>query len=241
MPEKRKIEVWSHRGVRTESAENTLPAFIKAIETGVDGIELDVQRSLDGELVVTHDENLLRVAGKDIFVNQSNWSQLKGVNVSMTHGGIERMPLLKEVLELLEPTNLRLNIELKNGVFDYPDLEEDVINLTSQSKMEERILYSSFNTESVFRLTKLTDPDRCALLLAYPLTRPVWLTRNLGLCALNPHYRILKIPGYTSLCRRNNIQVVTWTVNEKKDIAQMIRKKPHVIISDYPALVLSML
>lgn len=241
MPQKRKIEVWSHRGIWTDSAENTMPAFVKAVEIGVDGIELDVQRSLDGELVVVHDEDLLRVAGKDIIINQANWSQLKAANVSMLRGGNERMPLLKEVLELLEPTGLTLNIELKNNVFDYPDLEANVINLTRSSKMEERILYSTFNTESVLRLTKLTDPSRCALLLAYPLTRPVWLSRNLGLSALNPHYKILKIPGYASLCHRNNIKLVTWTVNKKRDIAQMIRKKPQAIISDYPDLVISML
>lgn len=241
MRQKREIEIWSHRGIWTESAENTLPAFVKAVEMGVDGIELDVQRSLDGELVVAHDEDLLRVAGKEILISQTNWSRLKEVNVSMPRGGNERMPLLKEVLELLEQTDLILNIELKNNIFDYPNLEEDLINLTRQSKMEDRILYSTFNTESAFRLTKLADPGRCALLLAYPLTRPVWLSKNLGLLTLNPHYRILKIPGYASLCHRNQIKLVTWTVNKKQDIAQMIKKKPRAIISDYPELAISML
>ncbi len=235
-----RTKIWSHRGDTEHHAENTMPAFIEALKIGVDGIELDVQRSLDGELVICHDENLSRLAGQEIEIAKTNWSVLRKINIAAYKGQRERLPLLSEVLALLQDTKLDLNLELKNSIVDYPGLEEDIMQLTRKSKMEERIIYSSFNTKSVIRLCQLTDPDRCALLLAYLLTRPVWLAENLGLKRLNPHYKILKIPGYAALCQRSNIQLISWTVNRKKDIELMLKKQVFAIISDYPRLALSL-
>lgn len=237
----KKVKVWAHRGASADYVENSLPAFAAAIALGVDGVELDVQLSLDGQAVVAHDENLQRLAGKDVMINSQSWSQLKKINIAANRGGRERMPLLKEVLELLNPTNILVNIELKNALLTYPDLEQTVVDLVSEQAMTDRVIYSTFNTESVVRLSRLVDPGRCALLYAYLLTRPVWLSRILGIRILHPHYKVLKIPGYSAFCQRHGIKIHTWTVNKEQDILRMLRIKPNAIITDHPELVFKLM
>ncbi len=73
---------FAHRGFSGQYPENTMLAFEKAVEAGADGIELDVQFSKDGKLVIMHDESLLRTAGIDGFVKDYTLEQLKAMDVS---------------------------------------------------------------------------------------------------------------------------------------------------------------
>ena len=73
---------FAHRGFSGQYPENTMLAFEKAVEAGADGIELDVQFSKDGKLVIMHDESLLRTAGIDGFVKDYTLEQLKAMDFS---------------------------------------------------------------------------------------------------------------------------------------------------------------
>ena len=75
-----KTKVWAHRGASGYAPENTLDAFRKAVEMGADGIELDVQMTKDGELVVIHDETINRVSNGKGWVKDYTYEELKKFN-----------------------------------------------------------------------------------------------------------------------------------------------------------------
>ena len=110
------MNVWAHRGASGYAPENTLEAFQLAIEQKADGVELDVQLSKDGVLVVIHDESLDRVSDGRGYVKDYTLQELKSFNFNKMHPeyGIVRIPTLEEVYALLKNTGLTINTELKN-------------------------------------------------------------------------------------------------------------------------------
>lgn len=94
-------EIWAHRGASTVYPENTMPAFQEAVKLGADGIELDIQRSLDGILFVYHDENLSRLTRTNRFVQElrSDAIQSLEVKAQVRHPASQHIPRLEEVLE----------------------------------------------------------------------------------------------------------------------------------------------
>ena len=143
----KQMEVWAHRGASGYMPENTMEAFELAIEQKADGIELDVQLSRDGEIMVLHDESVDRVTNSSGLLKDFTSWQLKEIPVKpvKTPGKIFRIPTLSEVLDLMRHTDMKVNIELKNSVFFYEGMEEKVIALVKDLGMEEQIIYSSFN------------------------------------------------------------------------------------------------
>ena len=132
----------AHRGFhdnRSECPENSLPAFESAIQMGY-GIELDVQLTKDGEMVVVHDEEIDRVSDGSGFVKDYTLAELKILNFNKTHPEYQnvKIPTLREVYEALKPTGMTINVELKTGIFWYKDLEKKVLELTKEMEMEDR-------------------------------------------------------------------------------------------------------
>ena len=142
-----KTKVWAHRGASAYAPENTLEAFLLAAEQGADGVELDVQLTKDGEMVVVHDEEIDRVSDGSGFVKDYTLAELKILNFNKTHPEYQdvKIPTLREVYEALKPTGMTINVELKTGIFWYKDLEKKVLELTKEMEMEDRVIYSSFN------------------------------------------------------------------------------------------------
>ena len=122
----KKTLVWAHRGASAYAPENTLEAFQKAVDLKADGIELDVQMTKDGTLVVIHDEMVDRVSGASGWVKDYTYEKLKKIDVNLRFAqyGPQYIPTLEEVCELIRPTGLTINVELKTGVIFYPEIEE---------------------------------------------------------------------------------------------------------------------
>ena len=112
------ILVWAHRGASGIMPENTLPAFEKAVELGADGVELDIQMTADGEIVVIHDEMVDRTSDGKGWVKDYTLEDLRKLDVSYGHKELGHVciPTMREVFELLKPTDLTINIELKTGI-----------------------------------------------------------------------------------------------------------------------------
>ena len=106
------------------TGKNTLEAFLLAAEQGADGVELDVQLTKDGEMVVVHDEEIDRVSDGSGFVKDYTLAELKNLNFNKTHPEYQnvKIPTLREVYEALKPTGMTINVELKTGIFWYKDL-----------------------------------------------------------------------------------------------------------------------
>lgn len=159
----KKPEVYAHRGSSYEYPENTLLSFEKAAKVkGIAGIEFDVQLTKDGEIVVIHDEAIDRTLDGKGYVRDYTLEELKKFNVTPSgqdepfvdeNGEHLHVPTLRELFDLLQPycknNGLILNIELKNSVYPYEGMEQKVIDLVAEYKLQENIIYSSFNHDSL--------------------------------------------------------------------------------------------
>ncbi len=230
-------QVWAHRGASGYVPENTLEAFAKAVEMKADGIELDVQFSKDGEVVVIHDETLQRVSDGTGYVRDYTLAELKGFNFSKTISGYARtqIPTLREVLELIRDTGLLINIELKTGVFPYEGIEEKTIALVEEYGMQERIWYSSFNHFSVMKVKELRPDAKCGVLYGNgSVYKAAKYAKMIGVEAIHPAIGNLKYPGIYDECREEGIRLHTWTVNTTEQFDQCWRLGIDAMITNYP-------
>lgn len=232
----KKIEIWAHRGASAYAPENTLEAFKLAIEMGADGIELDVQLTKDNKIVVIHDETLQRISNGYGYVKDYTLEELKNLNFNKNYPEYKNVsiPTLREVLQLLKDTDLKLNIELKTGVFFYQDIEQKVLELVDKYSMQDRVWYSSFNHYSIKKVKQLQSDAKVGILYGDGIYEPVDYALKLGADAIHPHVMNLKYPDVIEKCKENDIKVHTWTVNAYRDMEQCVRMKIDAIITNYP-------
>ena len=106
------VRIFAHRGASAYAPENTLPAFALAMQQGADGIELDVHLTKDGELVVIHDEKLDRTTNGTGLVKDYTLAELRSLCADNRMDGFAeaRIPTLREVLALIQPSRMLVNI-----------------------------------------------------------------------------------------------------------------------------------
>lgn len=231
--------IFGHRGASGYAPENTIEAFRLAAETGADGVELDVQMTRDGELVVAHDETIDRVSNGTGRIADLTLAELKKLRFNRTHPEYTMavIPTLGEVFELLRPTGLDINIELKNSLIDYPGLEKRVVSLAADLFDLDRVIFSSFNHASMLRVKAIDPRLVCGLLYEASLIEPWEYARRLGMDALHPQYAEVITPGGS--CRKAHeagIRVHTWTVNNPEVMAAVLQEKADILITNYPDL-----
>lgn len=173
--QKAQVGIWAHRGLCMRYPQNTLLAFEEAAKVpGIKGIELDVQLSKDGEVVVFHDETLGRITTQegrlpDYTLEELQQFSMKGVEEEpFSDDRRVRIPTLEEVLQVLKPyceqKNLKINIELKTSVIHYVGLEEKTLELVRKYQLEDHIIYSSFWADSVKKMKELDETCETAML-----------------------------------------------------------------------------
>ncbi|MDE6182363.1 MAG: glycerophosphodiester phosphodiesterase, partial [Eubacteriales bacterium] len=140
-------KIFAHRGASAYAPENTMEAFKLAIKQNADGIEIDVHLTKDNHVVVIHDETIDRVSNGKGFVRDYTLEELRQFSYNYNFNQYEnvKIPTLEDVLELIKPTNLILNIELKTNFLWYENIEEIVLSIVDKFEMQDRIIYSSFN------------------------------------------------------------------------------------------------
>lgn len=234
-----KTKIYAHRGASgwdTKYApENTMPAFEKAIEMGADGIELDVQLTKDGEIVICHDEKIDRTSNGTGWLKDYTLVELREFSFSKTHPeyGDIKIPTLREFMEFMAPTGKELNIELKTGIIFYDGLEERTAAMVREFGMEDRVIYSSFNHHSL-KLLKMSVPDaRIGLLMGENFVNvpeyPVMMKAE----AVHPYYKHIN-KDYIDMCHDNGINVNTWTVDPLVDLKRFCEYGVDIIITDCP-------
>ena len=194
-------KIYGHRGSMGTMPENTLLGFRHALDLGVDGIELDVQLTKDGELVVIHDEKIDRTTDGTGYVKDYTLNELRHFSAGVKFSNLElfdqdvwsleRIPTLEEVLELIAPYQIELNIELKTNIFPYEGIEEKVLSIVNQYDYADKVIYSSFHLPSILKLKKMEPNAKIAWLLVYELSRPSEYVQILELEGLHLHKDLL--------------------------------------------------
>ena len=134
---------FAHRGFSGKYPENTMLAFRKAVEAGVDGIELDVHLTRDGQLAVIHDETVNRTCGVPGRVRDMTMEELRSLDAAyLWRGQVERCPIptLEEYFDLVRGESLVTNVELKTNVYEYPGIEQKVWDRIRAFGLEDRII-----------------------------------------------------------------------------------------------------
>ena len=212
----------AHRGASGYKPENTLIAFQKAIDFKVDGIELDVHLSSDGEIMVIHDETIDRTTNGKGFVKNCTSLQLKKLEI----------PTLIEVLELVN-RNCFINIELKGMQTAKP-----VIKLIEQSILDKNwnytdFLVSSFDWKMLEEVHLLNPKIRIGVITEEFTQAALAFAKNIKAYSIHPGYRSLTEENI-ALIQKNGFEVYPWTVNSAEDIQKIKSFNVNGMISDYP-------
>lgn len=230
--------IFAHRGACRVAPENTLPAFEAAIDLGADGIELDVQYSSDGKLVVIHNPTLETTTNGTGRVTAHTFEELRrldaGVRFAPQFAGTP-IPTLDEVLDLARG-RLLVNIELK--AFDTATfgIGADVVARVLAHDMADQVIISSFNPLALRRAKQAGPQIECALLTAPDLpgwmrSRPaLWLSRA---DSIHPEHPMVD-EAYMAWARRRGMAVRPWTVNEEADMRRLIALGVDALITDVP-------
>lgn len=200
------MKIWAHRGCSQRYPENTLLAFEKAAGIkNLTGIELDIQLTKDGEMVVIHDERVDRTTEGTGFVRDYTLSQIKKLHIYADDNPTQSIPAITEVFDLLGPrlkSGLKLNIELKNSVWSYDGMEEKIVELVHKRGVQDAVVYSTFYASSLGKL-KMLDPGAELGILDRKASDCLYkLKGGCGAAALHPFWQGIdltaqELEGYT--------------------------------------------
>lgn len=238
----KRVEIYAHRGCSGEYPENTMAAFEAACEIGADGIELDVQMTKDGEVVVIHDERIDRTTNGIGFVQDFRYKQLKLFDAgSWFHSRYSRetIPSLQDVLDLVKKKRpqMKVNIELKNDVFPYEALEEKVLHCVHQSGMAESVILSSFQFKSMGKIRELDSSIQTALLFEGIPSNILGEARKVRANALHSEASFaVSAAGKRTIEAGYPLRV--FTVNQPEKLETLTSSGVSAIITDYPGLFL---
>jgi glycerophosphoryl diester phosphodiesterase len=210
--------VWAHRGDSAHRTENTLEAFEAARAAGADGVELDVMPCATGELVVFHDEDLVRLAGQPGRIAELSLAALREVRLT----GDARIPTLREVLGTFP--DLEVNVEIKSpgpGRAGLAPLE--VAKLVRELGAADRVLVSSFDPWALVQIHGLV-PDLATALLFHEgepmVARRGWLAPWVGASAMHPEH-VLCTATTVAAWRRAGYVVNVWTVDDPATLRRL--------------------
>lgn len=227
---------FAHRGFSGKFPENTILAFQKAIEAGADGIELDVQMTKDKELVIIHDETINRTCNGKGYVSDYTLKELQEFDASFTFRGqygSQRIPTLREYLELVSRTQTVTNIELKTGINPYPGIEEKTVRLINEYKLNDRIIFSSFNHYSVKRCLELCPEIPCGFLEESRIIGFCEYAKKHGMTFVHPEYHMIT-ESFIKEALSNGVRINAWTVNTEEDMNRLIKNDINAVITNHP-------
>ncbi|MEM7144719.1 MAG: glycerophosphodiester phosphodiesterase family protein, partial [Verrucomicrobiota bacterium] len=232
------VGVTAHRGSSMAAPENTMPAIELAIEEGSDFIEIDVQRTADGVLILVHDTDMKRLAGVPRQVNEMTFEEIRALDVGSWFGeefAGERAPTLEEVIEVAKAGSVKLNIEMK---FAGPDVSmgKDVAALVREKGFEEECVITSLSYDGVMAVRE-EDPElRTGLIV----TASVGDLTRLDVDVLSVSARAVS-RELIDRARRAEMEVHVWTVNQAGDMNTMINLGVDNIMTDRPAVLVELL
>lgn len=234
---------FAHRGASAVCPENTMAAFRKSLTLGATGIETDVQMTKDGGLVLIHDEELNRTTDGTGYIKDKTLQEVLEVDAGSWLGAEfkgEKIPTLEDLLDLLQGRDTILNIELKNGLFLYPGMEEKVIATVRDFHMSERVILSSFNHYSLAYCKSIAPDILTGILYGEGLYRPWDYAASLKADALHAtHYAVL--PEFVAEATKHGIDYHPFTVNDPERMKYLIAAGVAGIITDYPDLLAELL
>ncbi|MCD7950667.1 MAG: glycerophosphoryl diester phosphodiesterase membrane domain-containing protein [Erysipelotrichaceae bacterium] len=226
----RTMEVSAHRGASAYYPENTMSAFQGAVDLGADWIELDVQQTKDGVIIVSHDTNFKRILGLNKNVWEVTYDDIKDLDAGSffsSEYSYERIPLLEDVIVFAKENNIRLNIELKPTGHETA-FEEAVVDIINDNDFADYCVVTS-QTYSSLKSVKEYDENIetvYVMAVAYGRITNLEYADNFSVEAYNVSKSLVK------QIHNANKEIYVWTVNSESTITKMIDYNVDNIITD---------
>jgi glycerophosphoryl diester phosphodiesterase len=230
-------EVIAHRGASKFAPENTMAAIEEALAQGTDWVEIDVQESADGVVVVIHDRDLKKVAGVDLAVHSSTLPQLQAVDIGSWFSpefSAQRIPTLEQVLVACKG-KARVIIELKYYGHQQ-QLEQRVAEVVEATGMSQDIVAMSLSYEGISRMRELRPDWKVGLLTSVSAGDLGGL--DLDFYAINASFANRRLIRAAHSADR---EVMVWTINDAVGMSKMMSRQVDGIITDDPGLARSVL
>ncbi|MFN3479833.1 MAG: glycerophosphodiester phosphodiesterase [Thermodesulfovibrionales bacterium] len=209
-----------HRGARAYEIENTIDSFRKAIELGANAIELDVRMSKDKKLILCHDDNLKRVFGVDVRIDETTLKEMK----TLTGG---KITTLTEALDFIDRKVDKILIELKEQGY-----EKQIIDEIIKKKLLDRVVIISFHEEALQKVRDLNKKVEIGLIYARH-KNPVASALSFNAQYLVPLYRFVHTKNIED-AHKKNLKVIVWTINTREEAEKYILKGVDGIATDRP-------
>ena len=214
-----------HRGARAYAPENTLASFKKAMEIGVDAVELDVRKTKDNQLVVIHDADVKRTTNSEGLVSELTLKEIK----SFSADG-EKIPTLDETLDFLDK-KVKVFIELKET-----GIEEQTLSIVHAKGLEKNVVIISFLEEALKKVRE-SDKDIETGLIYAKHKNPIKAALELKANYLFALYRFTHTANVQK-AHENGLKVVVWTINTPEEVEEYAKKGVDGIASDKPDILM---
>ncbi len=228
-------KIIAHRGSSAYRMDNTMPAFELAITQKADAIELDVQMTKDGALVLLHDETVDHAWVGSGAVKDLTYAQLRAMRPRAFPDDAQAyITTLDEVLAFIAPHSLDVIIELKNSIDLFAGMEDKIVALVKRFGMEERVFYTSFNHISLQTIRTIDPKARIGLQYRDILAKPWSYAKSLGAYAILPARNSLWIPNLVRDSHEHGIAVYFWSINDKASMRFCMEQQADGIMTKAP-------
>lgn len=228
----KRTKITAHRGASADAPENTLHSFEKAIEIGADYIELDVQQTADGQLVVFHDKNLKRITGKDAVLNTLTYDEL----LTLDCGGWfsdefsdTQIMLFSEVLELTED-KIKLNVEIKK-CDNIKEVARNTALMIEEYDCVKKCYVTSFSYQALKTVKEVNPSIKTGIISNMMTYNSYTKLKYIDAISLN---KIFATQNIVNMAHANGKKVFVWTVNDSYEIDKYITMGVDNIITDTP-------
>jgi len=215
-----------HRGARAYAPENTLTSFKKALEIGVDAVELDVRRTEDNQLVVMHDADVKRTTNGEGLVSKLTLKEIKDFSAE----GGEKIPTLQEALDFLDK-KVKVLIELKET-----GIEEQVLSIVNERGVRKNVVIVSFLEDALKKVRELDKDIETGLIYAKH-KNPIKAALELKANYLVAFYRFTHTANVQK-AHENGLKVIVWTINKPEEVEEYAAKGVDGIASDNPDILM---
>jgi glycerophosphoryl diester phosphodiesterase len=227
----------AHRGFSGKYPENTMLAFKKAVEEKCDGIETDLNVTKDGVIVICHDETVDRTTNDKGYIKDYTYKELNKFDAGIKFGENfkgEKIVSIDELLDYMKDKNMLLNLELKNGLVHYEDLEKKIIEKIYEYKLRDNVILSSFNHYSMLKVKQYDETIKTGLLYCANLYNVHEYGKKLKADALHPYYPSVMNKDIVTQIKESGLTINTYTVNKEEDMEALIDLEIDGIITNHP-------
>ena len=249
------FEIQGHRGSRGTAPENTLPAFLEAVDCGASGAELDLVVTEDGEIVIHHD-----LFFQNKLILHLSLSEIKAIDMGKTPNAAfpkqkaiakTFVPTLAELFEALlghpKASHFSLNLEIKRKS-EHPDwtlspelLAEKIVREVRAFGFENRVAYSSFDKEVLIAVRNIEPDAKIGFINEHSLKETKDIALKLKANVVSPEHKFLKTKQDIDELHSLGFRVIPWTVNDPERMLELLEMGADGIITDYPSDMLCLL